>query len=110
VAGRGDRLHRPAGARDLAAAAKADVGVEAQVVAGLHLRRAGLVLDVALDRAAVDGRPGGGFQRPGQRRVVGVVVGDQDVADRLAGDGRSLPRGGSSGPGSITATSPRPTM
>ncbi len=87
VAGGRDGFHGPAGTRDLAAAAEAHVGTEVVVVAGLHLHLAGVLGLVAGDRAAVDGRPGRGLQRAGERGVVGVVVGDQDVGDALARHG-----------------------
>jgi len=82
MARRGDRLDGPALALEGPAIADADIGHEAAVVAGFHLDVA-VSPEGALYRAAVGHSPGQSLQRPGQRRMVQVVVGDEDVGDPL---------------------------
>jgi len=84
VAGRGDGLDGPALTRDPAASAEVEVGSEADVIARHHPH--GLYLGGVRGQgaAARHHRAGARLEGGGQRRMVQMVVGDEDVADALA--------------------------
>ncbi len=117
MAGRVERRQRPVRAATGVAVAQAQVGGEGRRPA-LRRRPAAArqgghrgLRPVARGAEGQDRRPGRGGKARGEGGMVAVGMGHDDVADALAGAERRQDRGqvrvGSSGPGSITATSRR---
>ena len=115
VAGRRDRLERPAVAAHHLAVGERAVGTKIRVVAGVEPRR---LADMQRPRGAMRAfgqtcAPVAALMRRHAGRMVAVGVGDEDVRDGLAAhrvEQRLDVRARRPGPGSMIATLPRPTM